>query len=648
MSMKQNLEKASTSSSTIISNLSMKSRLDSLREHMMEECIDAFIIPTDDPHMSEYCASYYARREYISGFTGSAGTAIVTQKEALLFTDGRYHNQASIELDAQYWTLMRQGVQGVPSIQDWLISSLKSTNTIGIDPSVHAASVILKLKNNLLKNGINIKMLKSDNLVDKIWNHDNRPSAPQGVIRRHPLEFAGKSVEAKLNELREILHSKYNREEGKPPIAYGLISTALDEIAYIFNLRGSDIPCNPVAISYGLITLDDAYLFIDKNKFDLGVENDVYKSLENDGVKILPYDDIFAVLNKMTVDQGHHIWMDGRNVNCRLYHSISSENVYDAPSPIILMKALKNKNELAGMKACHLRDGAAMAEFFANLEDEILKDVQISEYDIDEMVCYQRSKIAQMMEPSFPTIAGIDGNGAIIHYKAMIDSCKYIKPQTNTDGCMILLDSGGQYEDGTTDVTRTFHTGIPTTYQKEMFTRVLKGNIAIDTQIFPVGTPGCQLDSFARRSLWCIGKDYIHGTGHGVGAALNVHEGPHRISRMIDNQPLKAGMIVSNEPGYYEEDNFGIRIENLLIVIPRIDKGSYAGREFLGFEKLTHIPIQHKCLEFDLLTNEEIKWLDVYHKEIHDKVLPYIQTNRAKQWLIENTITCAEYIQKKL
>lgn len=608
-----------------------KLRLQSLRSVMAEENIDAFIVPTDDPHLSEYTSPYYQRRAFISGFTGSAGTAIVTRDEALLFTDGRYHNQAAQELNG-CWKLMKSGLKGVPTVNEWLQANLQSGAVIGIDPAVHSAENVKKAEERFTKNGMEMKCLQV-NPVDKIWNDfEVRPDCPATAVRRQDLEFAGKSVNEKLGEVREHLREK---EVG------ALVISALDEIAYIFNIRGADIPCNPVTIAYAMITMDAAYLFADESKFS---DESVRKQLTEAGVEISPYERASSMIFAQSKDG--KVWVDGKRTNFAIYNNVASaSSLYDRNSPISLMKACKNEAELNAMRACHLRDGAAMAEFFAELEgllDPTSPHARsVSEVDIDEMVCRHRTHVAAMLEPSFPTIAGAEGNGAIIHYCADPASCKSIEPSSS--GVMILLDSGGQYFDGTTDVTRTFHTGSPSPHQKEMFTRVLKGNIGLEKQIFPVGTAGCFLDSFAREHLWKAGKDYMHGTGHGVGAALNVHEGPQRISRVLDQQALLEGMIVSNEPGYYEEGKFGVRIENLLIVVPRYDIASFSGRGFLGFEKLTMIPIQHNCMDFDLLAPDEIAWIDSYHAEIREKVAPFVESERGMRWLERFTITCAEF-----
>lgn len=630
LSMCQAHEAKETSAPKSSSEGSSGLRLEVLRRAMKGK-VDAFIVPTDDPHLSEYTSPYYQRRSFISGFTGSAGTAVITKDKALLFTDGRYHNQASHELDG-HWELMKSGLKGVPSVNEWLKANLQAGSVVGIDPTVHSAENVKGAKEQLRLSDIDVNYFES-NPIDEIWNDmATRPDCPTTDVRAQDIQYAGRSVKEKLREIRERLREKS---------ISALVVSALDEIAYLFNIRGADIPCNPVTIAYAMVTDDAAYLFADEGKFNSVA---VKEHLGEAGVDIYPYEDAMSTIAK----HSHlgKVWIDGKSNNFALYNCVANtSSVHDESSPVTLMKACKNLAELEAMRECHLRDGAAMAEFFADLEESLDPNSEfanaISEVDIDRMVCHYRTKIAQMLEPSFPTIAGVGENGAIIHYCADSSNCKIVEP-SHSDGAMVLLDSGGQYIGGTTDVTRTFHTGIPTGYQKEMFTRVLKGNIGLDTQIFPAGTPGCLLDSFAREHLWKGGKDYLHGTGHGVGAALNVHEGPQRISRVLDKQPLMEGMVVSNEPGYYEDGNFGIRIENLLTVINKSE--TFSGRAFLGFEKLTMIPIQHKCMDFELLTPKEIEWIDRYHAEIRRKVKPFLETERAERWLNRSTVSCAEFL----
>lgn len=401
---------------------------------MVKEQIDAFIVPTDDPHMSEYTAPYFGRREFISGFTGSAGTAIVLQDKALLFTDGRYHNQAELELQGSPWTLMKQGLKDVPSIIEYLSKALPPGSVVGYDPLLHAAIPLKRMKDVLGDKKLNMKSL-SYNLIDPVWG-DARPAAPQGQIRVHSLEYAGKSAANKLQEIRQEL---------KNAGAAGLVISTLDEIAWAYNIRGSDVPCNPVAVAYALITQDSAELFIDTHK----VPSDIASALQEQGISINAYDAALAAVERL--DEGASrtkslIWLDGRTANMALYDAVDGSRRLDKESPIVVMKACKNDAELEGMRACHLRDGAAMAEFFAWLEETLATGRSVSETEVDEKVCEFRESFGKWLEPSFPTIAGVNSNGAIVHYRAVKDTCKHL-----TSDDMMLLDSGGQYVDGKTN-----------------------------------------------------------------------------------------------------------------------------------------------------------------------------------------------------
>lgn len=352
---------------------------------------------------------------------------------------------------------------------------------------------------------------------------------------------------------------------------------------------------------------------------------------------MLPYQLILPKLNEVVSHSPKQkVFTDPKSINYALFSAIPEDQRHESESPIIGLKAIKNEAELAGMLACHIRDGAAVVEFLAWLDEVYTTTAPpIDEYDIDIVLTEKRKSMSptgSFVDRSFPTIAGVDSNGAIIHYRASKEKCKVL-----TSNSLLLLDSGAQYLDGTTDVTRTFHMGEPSSYQVEMFTRVLKGHIAIDRCVFPAGTPGCLLDTYAREHLWRVGKDFIHGVGHGVGAALNVHEGPQKISPLLDGHALIPGMIISNEPGYYEDGNFGIRIENLLIVTEKADVPEFRGRKFYGFDRLTHIPIQKKLMNKSMMSQDEIDWVNHYHNEVRERVMPLLETERAKNWLKEAT-----------
>ncbi|XP_010464060.1 PREDICTED: probable Xaa-Pro aminopeptidase P isoform X2 [Camelina sativa] len=578
--------------------------------------IDAYIIPSQDAHQSEFIAECYARRAYISGFTGSAGTAIVTKDKAALWTDGRYFLQAEKQLNSS-WSLMRAGNPGVPTASEWIADVLAPGGRVGIDPFLFSADAAEELKEVIAKKNHELVYLYNVNLVDEIWK-DSRPKPPSKQIRIHDLKYAGVDVASKLLTLRNQI-----MDAG----ASAIVISMLDEIAWVLNLRGSDVPHSPVMYAYLIVEVDQAHLFVDNSK----VTEEVKDHLKNAGIEIRPYDSILQEIDSLAA-RGAQLLMDPSSLNvaiistyksaCERYtrNSESEERAnlkftdsssgYIAnpsgiymQSPISWAKAIKNDAELQGMKNSHLR----LLEF--------------------------RSLQDGFMDTSFDTISGSGANGAIIHYKPEPESCSRVDPKK-----LFLLDSGAQYVDGTTDITRTVHFSEPSAREKECFTRVLQGHIALDQAVFPEGTPGFVLDGFARSSLWKIGLDYRHGTGHGVGAALNVHEGPQSISYRYGNMtPLQNGMIVSNEPGYYEDHAFGIRIENLLHVRDAETPNRFGGVTYLGFEKLTFFPIQTKMVDVSLLSDTEIDWLNSYHEEVWEKVSPLLEGSSTQQWLWNNT-----------
>mmetsp|Transcript_12422 Transcript_12422/g.18214 ORF Transcript_12422/g.18214 Transcript_12422/m.18214 type:complete len:505 (+) Transcript_12422:844-2358(+) len=469
------------------------------------------------------------------------------------------------------------------------------------------------------------------NLVDQVWG-EARPAVPTSPFRVHPLEFSGKSVADKVQTIRDEMKNK------KATLS---VFSALDDIAYLFNVRAKgDVDTCPVGIAYGTITMDEVAIYCDEAKI---VSDDVKEHLKEAGVTVKPYGDILSSIEQHLGANGSaKVWMDKTRSNYALTRIIPEKSLIDKQNAVTPMKACKNKAEMEGMKRAHIVDGAAMANFIAWLENRIINEGEkVSEVEIDEVLTSKRADQPGYIEDSFPTIAGVGSNGAIIHYRASADSDLMQYLDTSNP---ILIDSGGQYTYGTTDVTRTWHFGAATPEFKENYTRVLKGNIGVDTMIFPTDTPGFVLDVFARKSLWDAGLDYGHGTGHGVGAALNVHEGPHSISpRWGNKEPMKKGMVVSNEPGLYEDGSFGIRIENLLectYVLDEDNNAYDAGLEegdegypekpvgkktFLRFNKLTMIPIQKNLINISLMTTEELDWLDEYHQEVYDKVSPLLE-----------------------
>eukprot|EP01025_Chloroclados_australasicus_P003996 TRINITY_DN1095_c0_g1_i4.p2 TRINITY_DN1095_c0_g1~~TRINITY_DN1095_c0_g1_i4.p2 ORF type:complete len:628 (-),score=67.88 TRINITY_DN1095_c0_g1_i4:246-2129(-) len=597
-------------------------KLSKLREQMKQANVSAYIIPTDDAHMSEYVRVCDGRREFISGFTGSAGTAVVTLDDARLWTDGRYFLQAESELGPE-WKLMKTGTTDCPEIDTWLKKELPENSRIGIDPYVHTVSKVRKYEETFKKGGKELVMLYDGNLVDKIW--EDRPPFPLDAVRIHAIEYAGATVSKKIGSTRDKM-----KEEG----ATALIVSMLDEIAWLTNLRGSDVEFNPTFISYFVITENESTLYIDQSK----VKTEAAKHLEASGVKIKAYEDVTEDV-KQLAENNLKCWIDSNTLNHALYSVAlkacdnNKEMFIEKKSPICDAKAVKNETELKAMRETHVKDAAALCTFLCWLEDYVcVQGNTISEYEVHVEVTKRRAQQPGFLEPSFFTIAGANANGAIIHYHPAQETSAQVDKDT-----FLLIDSGGQYDSGTTDVTRTFHLGTPTEYQKECFTRVLKGHIALARIVFPQKTPGTAIDVLARYSLWEAGLNYLHGTGHGVGAALNVHEGPISIStRYYNTEPLKAGMICSNEPGYYEDGAFGIRIESLLEVYEAETTYKFGDQSYLGFKPITLVPIQQKMLKMDLLKEDEIQWLNKYHETVYEKVSPNL-SGPELDWLRVNT-----------
>ncbi|KQK20407.1 probable Xaa-Pro aminopeptidase P [Brachypodium distachyon] len=613
--------------------------------------IDAYIVPSQDAHQSEFIAECFMRRTYLTGFTGSAGTAVVTKNNAAFWTDGRYFLQAEKELSHE-WTLMRSGNHGVPTTIEWLNDVLPSGCRIGIDPFLFSFDAAEELKDAIANKNHELIMISDFNLVDEIWG-ESRPEPPKEPVRVHDIKYAGIDVPSKLSYVRSEL-----AENG----CESVVISMLDEIAWLLNMRGSDVPHSPVFYSYLIVEMSTATLFVDRNK----VSEDVLEHLEKAGVTLKPYNAILSSVERLA-EKGAKLWLDSSSVNaaiasvfrssCDRYRKktgktgrqigkdtssdelTSKSHVQNGAlnglykvSPVTLAKSIKNNAEIRGMKNSHLRDAAALAEFWCWLEEEVRKTVALTEVQVAEKLLEFRQKQDGFIETSFDTISGYGANGAIIHYRPTPDSCSSVGSDN-----LFLLDSGAQYIDGTTDITRTVHFGEPSQRQKECFTRVLQGHIALDQAVFPERTPGFVLDVLARSSLWKIGLDYRHGTGHGVGAALNVHEGPQSISYRYGNlTALQKGMIVSNEPGYYEDNSFGIRIENLVLVKEVNLANSFGGISYLGFEKLTFVPIQSNLIDLSLLSPSEINWVNEYHEQVWEKVSPMLSGD-PRDWLWKNT-----------
>ncbi|KAI8809490.1 peptidase M24, structural domain-containing protein [Cladochytrium replicatum] len=592
------------------SKVSTAAKLAKLRSVMERVGVHAYIVPSEDAHQSEYIAPCDMRRAYISNFNGSAGLAVITGGAAALWTDGRYFLQASNQLDSN-WLLMKSGLPDVPTKEEWLNKVLSPASTVGIDPTLITVSAARALSDSLNAGGHKFLTLPN-NLIDEVWAEE-RPAMPCNPVAILPDSYAGKSVGEKIKELKEKIEKKNT---------WGFVITALDDIAWLFNLRGSDIAFNPVFFAYAIVTAGSdagtpaATLFLDVNK----LSEEVLAHLKCYNVELLPYGDIFAHVTKLSeANPGKKVWIDTR-CSLALQESIGDSSRYEeGRSPIMSAKAVKNPAEVEGFRRCHIRDAAALSNFFAWMEEELVnkKRADISECDAADVAFRFRSEQADFVGLSFDTISSTGPNGAIIHYSPKPESCAIIRADQ-----MYLIDSGGQYKDGTTDVTRTYHFGTPRDEERDAFTRVLKGHIAIDMVVFPKGTTGYLLDPFARHALWSAGLDYLHGTGHGVGHYLNVHEGPQGIGTRIafNDTPLEPGMVISNEPGYYKDGGFGIRIENVVVVKPVTTANNFAGKQFYGFEHFTLVPIQTKLIKKELMTDAEVAWVNRYHAECWEKV----------------------------
>ncbi|KAG2394060.1 hypothetical protein C9374_003824 [Naegleria lovaniensis] len=610
-----------TSKHSFLNDLTPSQKLDQLRQLMKQYSIWAYIIPTSDSHMSEYVASSDQRRAYISGFDGSAGTAVVTLDSALLWTDGRYWQQAQKQLDFRYWKLMKDGVD--ISMTRWLSLNAIGNESVGVDPSLYSVNQFKELQNT----NVQIKLIYQ-NLIDLIWT--SRPSPPNGKIFHLDEKFSGRTASDKLLSIRKsMLASKVDI----------YIVTALDEIAWFLNLRGYDIEYNTVFFSYLIVTMKQVYLFVDAKKFE---NSNISLNLEIMGVTVKPYSSYMEFVIAIT-EQNQTIdipsittFIDPQFCNYATFSSIQSI-IKTGNSFIRLEKAYKNDIEREGFKNCHLRDGAAVVRYLAFLEDALLNQQQkINEYEGAQILEKFRAEGEYFLRPSFPTISCYGENAAIIHYSPT----EQVHSEISTNN-VYLLDSGGQYLDGTTDMTRTVHFGTPTDHVKKSFTRVLQGQIALSSLIFPEGFPGDKMDVFARKALWADGLNYDHGSGHGVGHCLDVHEGPHGIGIPVFG--FMKTYDVTIEPGYYEEGNFGVRIENLYLVRESQTPHHFNNKTYLEFEQITFCPIQPSLIDISILSEKEIEWVNEYNRQVREKLEPLIaQDALAVNYLKRNTVKIAK------
>jgi Xaa-Pro aminopeptidase len=588
-------------------------RLSLLREAMQKAGVSACIIPGTDPHASEYIADFWKERVWISGFDGSAGTAVVTLTDAGLWTDSRYFLQAADQLAGSGIQLMKQGLPETLEILPWLGTQLKAGEKVAVNAQMFSVNGYSAMKSELKMSRIE---LVSIDLPGQVWT--DRPSLPLNPFFVFDTQYSGKSATEKLNAVRA---------EVKKAFADVFVISALDDIAWLFNIRGNDVAYNPVVIAYALIQYDKATLFISPEK--LTPETSTY--LNEQGVTVAPYLDIYDELKQ--IENSKAVLIDGGKLNQALFESIPADcSIRNAMSPVFKLKSVKNEVEMNGVRLAMAKDGVALTRFFIWLEEN-LKSGQLSEISIAEKLREFRSKQENFVGESFGTIAGYAGHGAIVHYSATPETDAKFKAEN-----ILLLDSGGQYLDGTTDITRTVALGTPTAQQKTDNTLVLKGHIALARAIFPSGTRGSQLDILARKAMWDLGLNYGHGTGHGVGHFLCVHEGPQSI-RMDENPTvLQPGMMISNEPGMYRTNEYGIRIENLVQVVPA-QKTEFG--QFLKFETLTLFPIDQDLINFDLLNEVEIEWLNSYHQRVYSALSPQLNEYE-REWLSKK---CSPYVR---
>lgn len=577
-----------------------------MRAFMQNEGIQAFIIPSTDPHLSEYVAPHWKSREWISGFTGSAGTVVVTAKEAGLWTDSRYFLQAAQQLEGTEMELYKEMLPETPSIPAFLGTKLQKGDTVGIDGKMFSATEVEQLQEELAKNDISVKSVPDP--MDGLWA--DRPPMPEAPAFVYETRYAGKSFAEKLALIRQRMEKAG---------AEALLLSALDEIAWTLNLRGSDVHCNPVVVSYLLIETDGVHYFIQPQK----VTAELATYLKENGVAIHSYEDIEYFLDNL---QAESILANPAKTNYAIYSAICPDcRIIREASPVTLLKAIRNEQEIKGIHAAMQRDGVALVKFLKWLEDAVPAG-QETEISVDRKLHAFRAAQPLYMGESFDTIAGYKEHGAIVHYEATPETDVPLKPEG-----LLLLDSGAQYLDGTTDITRTIALGALTEEEKTDYTLILKGHIALAMAVFPEGTRGAQLDVLARMPIWKRHMNFLHGTGHGVGHFLNVHEGPQSI-RMNENPvALQAGMVTSNEPGVYKAGSHGVRIENLVLTVPA-GEGMFGN--YLKFETLTLCPICKKGIVTELLTNEEIDWLNDYHRMVYEKLSPDLNPDE-KEWLKE-------------
>ena len=581
-------------------------RLARLRELMKREHLSAFIFPSTDAHQSEYVADHWRGREWISGFNGSAGTAVVTMKSAALWTDSRYFLAAEEQLEGTEYQLMKLKVEGTPTIAEWLGKELQEVQSpeVGLDGMVNSYNYVKDLIYSLRKLG-GITLRTNLDPLEQIW--ENRPSLPANPVEIQPLEYAGETLASKVARIRKSLRGLH---------ADGMLVSALDDIAWTLNLRGTDVHCNPVFVSYLLIESGKVSLFVDDNK----LSPEVKQYLQDNQVSLYNYNKVEKCLESYSE---YNILLDGNETSCYLWKAVKCQEIVAAGSPIPAMKAVKNKAEIEGYRSAMLKDGVAMVKFLKWLKPAVEAGGQ-TEISIDEKLTSLRAEQKLFRDISFDTIAGYAQHGAIVHYEATPETDVVLKPEG-----LILIDSGAQYQDGTTDITRTIALGPVSQEMKHVYTLVLKAHIQLELVKFPDGASGTQLDAVGRECMWREGYNFLHGTGHGVGSYLCVHEGPHQIRMEWMPTPLRAGMTLTDEPGLYLAGKFGVRIENTVLIS---DYLSTEFGKFLQIEPLTLCPIDTTPIDVDMLLPEEIDWLNDYHQLVYEKLSPFLNEEE-KIWL---------------
>lgn len=577
--------------------------LEALRDLMRSKHIDAVIIPGTDPHQSEYPSEHWKFRDYVSGFTGSNGTAVVTLDDAGLWTDSRYFLQAADQLEGSGFTLHKENIPGEPTVLEWLGEVLDEDAVVGVDGRLFSLIEANRIEMFCAQNGF---MFAPDfRAAEAIWT--DRPARPMNPAFVHDEALAGEDVDSKISRVVDALDAAD---------ADGLLITALDEIAWLLNLRGSDVDYTPVVIAFAYVSEDERVLFIDSEK----VTSEVKDHLKKYGVKIKDYDDIEKFLGK--ISSTATVMVDPNRVSDALGQAMICNKTYMA-SPVIALKGVKNESQIAGFRQAMLYDGAAMVRMMMWLEQNVANG--ITEMDVDRRLQQERAAYASNRGDSFHMIAGYKDHGAIVHYEATDESAYTLAPEG-----LLLIDTGGQYLEGTTDITRTISLGNPTAAEKHDYTLILKGHLALARAVFPKGTMGVQLDVLARGPLWNEGMTYLHGTGHGVGHFLGCHEGPQSIRMEANPTPLELGMVTSNEPGIYKTGEYGIRTENLLLCVPACSNEEWG--EFYKFESLTLFPYDTTLMDMDMLSREEVKQINDYHTMVCERLRPLLNADEA-QWL---------------